>query len=632
MRRMMLVLILAGCRGGFLDRDDCDDGAVDPDATDLVGDDIDQDCDGVDGVDLDGDGFASDLSGGDDCDDADETVNPDASEVPYDAIDQDCDGADLTDVDGDGEDSDQVGGLDCDDDDPAIHSGAPEVPYDGIDQDCDGADLLDVDGDGFDGGDDCDDTDSGINPDASEVPYNGIDEDCDGMDLTDVDGDGIDALVAGGLDCNDADPLVFPGAQETWYDGVDSDCSGGSDYDCDGDGSDAVAFGGDDCDDNEPLVVTATVEIIGDGLDGDCQNDGDLAHMAFGGFIFDNPRPPRLAATTDHYILATATDSFDFGFQLPDVGVALAFDRTSGTDAVPIGPALYWQGATNPQPIGQAIDLVADGNVFWASTTYIHNVTNGSYLIARRAEWSALLSQYTHTTLDYAAAPLAFIGTDVDLVLDSGGQAWAVGCGADTMHALKGTGAIPAAHDTLVDVPGGVCFWQDAPDPVVNDLGEVVLCETGVDCTNYTFDPVVELLEVDVVEPWLGSTFAYADYRDGWHNVVYTSGDAWVLGLASHQVFGGHTVQSMDAVWYGPDLYAVAVVTENGAPELVLSYGDPNVSMSEVALDFGDPARPSLVLTGAAVMADADRLVVAISADDPGNTNDAVGWVFYVRP
>ncbi len=708
MRPMVLALILAGCGGnkgpaadtattdldgdGFLEPDDCGEGdaAVNPDATDTVGDDIDQNCDGLDGVDLDGDGFASEPSGGDDCDDADETVNPDAPEIPYDAIDQDCDGADLTDVDGDGEDSDQVGGPDCDDDDPAIHSGATDIPYDGIDQDCDGSDLLDADGDGFDaesmGGDDCDDADPGINPEASEVPYNGIDEDCDGADLTDVDGDGyesdlvggldcndiradtypgavevpydgidqdcdgtdltdadgdgIDARVAGGLDCDDTDPLVFPGAPDTCYDGVDSDCGGGSDYDCDGDGIDAQAFGGDDCDDNDPLVGGGTLEAIGDGIDGDCRNDGDLAHMSFGGFTFDNPRPPRLAATTEHYILASAADSYDMGFAQPaNVGFVLAFNRTSGTDAAPIGSANLWQGATNPQPLGQAVDLITDGDNYWASTTYTHSATNWTYLVARRAEWDPAFQSYIMREIEYFGTPLTHRGTSVDVVIDSTGDPWAVACGVDTLHALKGIGVIPTPADALgpgpvlpAGVPGGVCFWQDAPDPLFADLGELVLCETGVDCASYTFDPITEVLDVDAVHPWSGSTIAHADFRDGWHNVVYTGGDAWVLGFGSHQIFGGHTVQSMDAVWYGPDLYAVAVVTENGAPELVLSYGDPNVSMTEVTMDFGDPARPNLVLTGAAVMADADRLVIAISADDPGLVNDAIGWVFYALP
>ena len=82
--------------GGADNSDDCNDqnAAINPAATDIVGDDIDQNCDGVDGVDGDGDGYAADWSGGDDCDDENAAANPGAAEVQADGIDQDCDGAD----------------------------------------------------------------------------------------------------------------------------------------------------------------------------------------------------------------------------------------------------------------------------------------------------------------------------------------------------------------------------------------------------------------------------------------------------------------------------------------------------------------------------------------------------------
>ncbi len=57
---------------------DCDDGnaAINPLATDVVGDNVDQNCDGIDGTDADGDGYAADWSGGEDCDDEDEATYP----------------------------------------------------------------------------------------------------------------------------------------------------------------------------------------------------------------------------------------------------------------------------------------------------------------------------------------------------------------------------------------------------------------------------------------------------------------------------------------------------------------------------------------------------------------------------
>jgi len=75
---------------------DCDDGnaAINPSATDMLGDGIDQNCDGVDGTDTDGDGYISGWSGGDDCDDSAASVHPDAVEICWDGIDQDCDSED----------------------------------------------------------------------------------------------------------------------------------------------------------------------------------------------------------------------------------------------------------------------------------------------------------------------------------------------------------------------------------------------------------------------------------------------------------------------------------------------------------------------------------------------------------
>ncbi|MDB4277997.1 MopE-related protein [Deltaproteobacteria bacterium] len=134
---------------GFTEDDgDCDDSqpAINPLATDLVGDTIDQNCDGIDGTDADGDAHASLLSGGDDCDDTDNYTFPGAVEIWYDGKAQGCEvGPDDAwndgDQDGDGFDSEFVGGTDCIDTNAQAYPEGPEFNGNGLDDNCNG--LID---------------------------------------------------------------------------------------------------------------------------------------------------------------------------------------------------------------------------------------------------------------------------------------------------------------------------------------------------------------------------------------------------------------------------------------------------------------------------------------------------------
>ena len=123
---------------------DCDDTttAVNPAATDTVGNGVDDNCDGIDGVDADGDGYASEASGGEDCNDAAPTA-PGGVDDSTDGIDQDCDGMDGVDADGDGFTDASTGGDDCDDSDASTHPGASEEGERLLaDSACDGAGSL----------------------------------------------------------------------------------------------------------------------------------------------------------------------------------------------------------------------------------------------------------------------------------------------------------------------------------------------------------------------------------------------------------------------------------------------------------------------------------------------------------
>ena len=212
--------------------------SVRPGAVDVWYDGTDADCDDNDG-DADGDGHYIDSYAYtqhaaspypvDDCDDDDSLINPDVSEIAGDQIDQDCDTDELCYVDADDDgyrltstivsrdldctDSGEAVTGDstdeCDDTDATVNGGASEV-CDGQDNDCDSllpSDERDDDGDGYVectwdsggwdgtssvvGDEDCDDGDALEYPSATEI-CDGQDNDCDGAlptDESDDDGD-----------------------------------------------------------------------------------------------------------------------------------------------------------------------------------------------------------------------------------------------------------------------------------------------------------------------------------------------------------------------------------------------------------------------------------------------------------
>ena len=320
-------------------------------------------------VDCTGTGEAAAASSQEDCDDADSAVNPAASEVVGNGIDDDCDGtaacwADAdndgytdgatttlsfdTDCNDPGEAPDGAPTGECDDTDPRVFPGATEYTGDGIDSNCDGAETCyaDADGDGFadasaitvtsvdadctDFGEadlgaprtDCDDQNAAVRPGADEH-CDGLDNDCDGAidpvssvdALTwyvDADEDGFgDAsatmaactvpagYTADATDCDDSSAAVYPMADEL-CDGVDNDCDGtidpdtaldaplwfaDSDGDLYGDPSSGVASceavpghveDATDCDDDNGLVWPGAEEWPNDGVDQDCDGKDNI--------------------------------------------------------------------------------------------------------------------------------------------------------------------------------------------------------------------------------------------------------------------------------------------------------------------------------------------------------------------
>jgi hypothetical protein len=175
--RLIPLLLLAACGSGNGGSAVVLDTGTDPDDTGTVG---------LPGADDDNDGYSEDDG---DCDDGQPAVNPMATDIVGDGIDQNCDGADGFDADGDGHADAASGGDDCDDEDPYTFPGAIEIWYDGKAQGCEVGptepwDDGDQDGDGhasdFVDGDDCLDTDADVHPDAFDWD-DGIDNNCNGV-------------------------------------------------------------------------------------------------------------------------------------------------------------------------------------------------------------------------------------------------------------------------------------------------------------------------------------------------------------------------------------------------------------------------------------------------------------------
>ncbi len=275
-----------------------------------------------------------------DCNDGDKHEYPGAPDL-CDGQDNDCDGSlesDEQDDDGDGyvqctwpasgwdtDSASMSGGEDCDDTDNTIYPNATEL-CDGQDNDCDGSlasvesDLdsdgyvaCSIDGGGWDGSstptgyDDCDDAESTTNPGAAEQVADGVDNDCDSVETcyADVDGDGFGdpsataetgssnfncdrdfkGLADDSDDCDDTDETVYLGADEL-CDGQDNACAGSIDTDeidndsdgyveCSDDGSTWAASsitGYDDCDDSASTVYPTAAETVADGVDQDCDD------------------------------------------------------------------------------------------------------------------------------------------------------------------------------------------------------------------------------------------------------------------------------------------------------------------------------------------------------------------------
>jgi hypothetical protein len=605
------------------------------------------------------------------------------NDVPYDGVDSNCDQINDFDADRDGYMPDEIvlpGGEiiqtegayttfvtdwgydlgsatygDCDDFDlgvsPAIDP-AQDVWYDGIDHDCDGRNDFDKDQDGFMPGTEDEAENEFVAAYEEYVEqYWGRNDPPWGAPQW---GDCLDDS-APGISAAPAD--VYPGAAEIFYDGVDSDCAADNDFDQDADlympdgyegefndylatwnysypeheGLDGPLWG--DCADTDPNTNPVALERIGDGADQDCVNGKDAARFGFSNMFWTSPRQPAIVRNERHYVISSSGDWVWLGTTgNTQAAVALFFDFEAGQAAPPALPPMVWRGTSTTFPLGPEVEMVSDGEVAWAATTYEN--AGQINLIAQELDYDTVALEYVEGLFRFAGTTFTYTVGDIDMVIDDHENVWMIGCGKNavgedsTLHVFEGTGATPAPAQLAPAVTGDLCFFHDQP----SSLADIDLCTVDGDCETYEFDPVFKTLELVDDNPWPGDgPFLTADFEGEWHVMTGNPDGAWLYGPSQsyHDLFVGLEVLSIDITQHDGDLYIAAVVDDGSGPALELHYGDPDAGLTLVPLQMvrdGETLEPS----GATIYADNDRLIIAASglSTSEAEENDGVGWMF----
>jgi hypothetical protein len=659
---------------GAVRKVDCDDHDPDrsPDLPETPYDGIDNDCDDRDLVDVDGDGWPGvereDWTGADhlwptdmlgttrDCRDDPlaytdaAKVFPTADDPVYDGIDSNCDGMNDFDADGDGHlpplaeldgtvvsveeayatwldtwgyADDSQGFDDCDDHDAQIYGGhEDDPPYDGIDSDCDGGNDFDADGDGWM-------PDESVHADAyatfvdrfhgGAAPWDDSWGDCIDVEMTDIA----------------AFPeTVYPGAVETWYDSVDSDCGEDNDFDQDADafirspdeaaynayvelwGYDHLLAAIGDCNDERPDINPVAIETLDDATDADCDGDDDATPFRFGGLDWTAPRQPGWAATGTHLLLAVTADHLSSVTEHRNPGMVLAFERDPAQNNAHFDE-LKFQGVTSQPTLGQALDIVATANSFWAAATTTDTQTT---IRAQQFEYNG--SGFDRTELDYSFfAGIAYDAHSVDLAVDSDGMLHAWACSGQVVHTMvaDGTKALDEASQvTALPVTVTGCFI-DTAEP---GLSTGILA-TGDTAVSWDHDIDAMSLVVAADQPYSGLPYIDGKNTDGWRLISRTAGGMTLVTPdgRTQTVLDGELVMSASLAAVDEELH-LFILRDDGS--LALMRGPFGGVLTELPVPFADPDHPDLALSSVAIWADDAH--IALSVAGFSLDGDAVGW------
>ena len=562
---------------------------------------------------------------------------------------------------------------DCDDFDAALRPGSGEVdtPYDGIDRDCDDANDFDADGDGF--------MPPGVEADYAEyveryylgqappflVPSERAFEDC--LDMPDPS---IVALPKG----TPVDPAdVHPNTAEApitdvAYDAVDSDCLRNNDFDTDSDGFmpdgydkalqayiaawnitddevlawaavnveaalDAPASG--DCNDSDALVWPGALEQLSDKIDQDCDGNADASAFGFSDYTWTDPTNPEAGRLGDNYLLLIGSAEAQLEAPTTRSGVGIPFfvsDARGGPEPSVTtfpnwkgNPLTVLHGAIDAAPDPAPVDVDNDGLVdpiLYVATTYNNDFQSWVYLsgVQLRTVTNSLLPP---TQSLNNLAPI-YVATDVDIAFDNAidPQPFTLACAPTRMHALY------SATNTSSLEGADLCFFEEAPTENGSTWSVPFTRCLNNSCDAWTLAGTPDLTQgATLPDSWM-----FGDFEMGWLVRIAANGDGWLtdtVNATDLRIMDGYDVVYADVSEYNGLVYIAAITDSVAGIEVWLQYGKPG-SMETQVLPFEHPTLPNAVPSSIAVHADADRVMIAVTALDPdGNPDsDVVGWVF----
>jgi hypothetical protein len=614
-----------------------------------------------------------------DCNDDDKAVYPGATDSWYDGTDSDCGGNDDYDQDGDESVPDAYADLsiwdggDCDDTTAAV---GPHVTtdawYDGIDSDCARNNDFDQDGDQY-----MPDAVDGV-PDI-ETAYNTYIEYYTYSYDTMYD----DPIGSGPYwgDCVDADDLthtpnviaatIYPGAADDWYDGIDSDCDQINDFDQDADGhiqtdhladfnnfndywGYSLSAGTNDCDDADAAIHPATVEKLSDAIDQDCDGGVDTTPWSDGGYDWDELRPIVVGKNDLHYILTTAaTGTSATAFEKP--GVSLVFPLDPGFDEAPESIVIWQNTSTSKPPLGDTVEMVTGTDDFFVAAQYYLDTSDLSYLIGKWVEWNSTSTSYgsklAYNTIDVENTGEQFYN-DVDIQVDSSDKWWVLGCGDQSVNALRidpnysspwkkdgfACDADSVSCAQYTGISGDTCWLE-----IAGTSAQAVVCN-GSDCTTYDIDPIAETFTPAATQPYDGKTWTSVNRSGEWLVAVQSDGTVYLSDYTtSYTVFDTSYDATYADIAEAPDgtVYISAVVadeTSDGFEDVLLAYGTPGSSMSYVVLPMADETGSTWHSEYASVHADESFVMIGATGYYDGSCSssstycDEVGWIFFEPP